>query len=70
MILSTLLALHVDTPYRQIAIEEPTLSRAVELTQRYRLRGYDAAQVVTALVVMARSYRRISTGAVRASPSV
>jgi uncharacterized protein len=46
-----LLALHFDTSYQQIAIEEPILSRAVELTQNHRLRGYDAVQLATALVV-------------------
>ena len=46
-----LLALHFDADFRQVGIEAPVLSRAVELTQRYRLRGYDAVQVATALVV-------------------
>ena len=46
-----LLALHFDANYRQVAIGEPVLGRAVELTQRYRLRGYDAVQVATALAV-------------------
>lgn len=46
-----LLALHFDTDYQQIAIEEPILSRAVALTQNHRLRGYDAVQLAAALVV-------------------
>ena len=46
-----LLALHFDTEYQQIAIEEPILSRAVALTQTHRLRGYDAVQLAAALVV-------------------
>jgi len=46
-----LLALHFDANYRQVTIEGSALGRAVELTQRYRLRGYDAVQVATALVV-------------------
>jgi predicted nucleic acid-binding protein len=46
-----LLALHFDTHYQQVAIEEPILSRAVELTQNYPLRGYDAVQLAVALVV-------------------
>ena len=49
--LVNLLALHFDRYYQQVAIEEPILSRAVELTQRHRLRGYDAMEVATALVV-------------------
>lgn len=48
-----LLALHFDTAYQQIAIAEPVLSRAMDLTQRYRLRGYDAVQLAAALVVHA-----------------
>lgn len=48
-----LLALHFDTAYQQIAIAEPVLSRAIELTQRHRLRGYDAVQLAAALVVHA-----------------
>jgi uncharacterized protein len=46
-----LLALHFDVHYQQISIEEPILSRAVELTQNHRLRGYDAVQLATALTV-------------------
>jgi hypothetical protein len=46
-----LLALHFDKFYQQIAIEEPILSRAIELTQRYRLRGYDAVQLAAATIV-------------------
>lgn len=46
-----LVALHFDIQYQQIAIEEPTLGRAVELTQHHRLRGYDAVQLAAALVI-------------------
>jgi predicted nucleic acid-binding protein len=46
-----LLALHFDTYYQQVAIEEPILSRAVGLTQNLRLGGYDAVQLASALVV-------------------
>jgi len=46
-----LLALRFDTQYQQVAITEAVLSRAVGLTQEYRLRGYDAVQLATALVV-------------------
>jgi uncharacterized protein len=49
-----LLALHFDTYYQQVAIEEPILSQAVELTQNHRLRGYDAVQLAAALVVHAQ----------------
>lgn len=46
-----LLALHFDTEYQQIAIEEPILGRAVALTQNHSLRGYDAVQLAAALIV-------------------
>lgn len=40
---------HVDTEYRIIDLDPPLISRAVELTQRHRLRGYDAVQLAAAL---------------------
>lgn len=40
---------HTDTQYQTVAIEADTLSRAVALTQRHRLRGYDAVQLAAAL---------------------
>ena len=40
-----LLALHFDTEYQQIAIAVPIIDRAVALTQRHALRGYDAVQL-------------------------
>lgn len=49
-----LLARHFDEAYQQISLVEPILSRALDLTQRYRLRGYDAVQVATALFVSAQ----------------
>ena len=33
-----------------LPIDRPVIDRAVELTQRHRLRGYDAVQLATALV--------------------
>ncbi len=44
-----LLLRHCQTEYRLIATSPVILDRAVTLTQRHRLRGYDAAQLATAL---------------------
>lgn len=49
-----LLALHFDTEYQQIAIDEAVLGRAVALTQTHRLRGYDAVQLAAAVIVYAQ----------------
>ena len=46
-----LLLQHCDTEYYIVAWEATTISRAVTLTQNYRLRGYDAVQLATALVM-------------------
>ncbi len=40
---------HFANEYEVTAISRPILDRAVELTQRHRLRGYDAVQLATAL---------------------
>lgn len=40
---------HFDLEYRIVAIEPTVTSRAVALTQRHRLRGYDAVQLAAAL---------------------
>lgn len=40
---------HFDLEYRIVAIEPTVTSRAVALTQRRRLRGYDAVQLAAAL---------------------
>ncbi|MBE7554800.1 MAG: type II toxin-antitoxin system VapC family toxin [Anaerolineales bacterium] len=44
-----LLARHCKTEYKLIAISPAIIDRAVILTQSYRLRGYDAIQLATAL---------------------
>jgi hypothetical protein len=36
--------------YLLLPVDRPVIDRAVELTQRHRLRGYDAVQLATALV--------------------
>ena len=41
---------HCDTEYELIAISRSIIDRAVDLTQKYKLRGYDAVQLATALV--------------------
>lgn len=46
-----LLVQHCTTEYRLISNTRAVLDRAVNLTQNYRLRGYDAVQLATALVV-------------------
>ncbi len=48
-----LLALHCSSEYHLIPCDRPILDTAVELTQRHRLRGYDAVQLATALAVNA-----------------
>lgn len=40
---------HCDTEYTLVAIDRTVVDRAVELTQRHRLRGYDAVQLASAL---------------------
>jgi hypothetical protein len=40
---------HCDTEYQLVPIARTILNRAVLLTQSYRLRGYDAVQLATAL---------------------
>ena len=44
-----LLALHCTNEYQLIPCGRPILDTAIELTQRHRLRGYDAVQLATAL---------------------
>ncbi|NJN94737.1 MAG: type II toxin-antitoxin system VapC family toxin [Anaerolineales bacterium] len=44
-----LLLRHFDTEYQIASLDRVTISRAVNLTQTYRLRGYDAIQLATAL---------------------
>lgn len=44
-----LLLRHFDTEYDLVTISMDVLSQAVALTQRYRLRGYDAVQLAAAL---------------------
>jgi predicted nucleic acid-binding protein len=44
-----LLAQHCKVEYKLVAITRTGLDRAVGLTQNYRLRGYDAIQLATAL---------------------
>jgi len=44
-----LLAKHCRDEYRLIATNKTILDRAIDLTQTYRLRGYDAVQLATAL---------------------
>lgn len=48
-----LLALHCGGEYRLLTLERPILDTAIELTQRHRLRGYDAVQLATALAANA-----------------
>ena len=45
----TLFKRHLATEYAVIAINRPIIDHAVDLTQRYRLRGYDAVQLASAL---------------------
>ena len=44
-----LLLQHCDTDYQIIPVDAMIFSNAVTLTQLYRLRGYDAVQLATAL---------------------
>jgi uncharacterized protein len=44
-----LLALHCSSEYRLVSLSRPTLDAAIDLTQRHRLRAYDAVQLATAL---------------------
>ncbi len=46
-----LLLKHCDTEYLIAPVTAEIISRAVTLTQRHRLRGYDALQLATALLV-------------------
>jgi predicted nucleic acid-binding protein len=48
-----LLALHCSNEYRLVSCDRSILDTAVELTQRHRLRGYDAVQLATALAANA-----------------
>lgn len=52
-----LLLHHFDVEYELAAISTRVISQAVALTQRYRLRGYDAIQLATALDVRATALR-------------
>lgn len=47
--LVSLVLRHFDSEYRIVAIEPTVTSRAVALTQRHRLRGYDTVQLAAAL---------------------
>lgn len=47
----SLLLHHCTTEYQLIPLTPGIVHRAVLLTQQYRLRGYDAVQLATALVV-------------------
>lgn len=42
---------HSDTEYTLIPSQRTVIDRAVVLTQRHRLRGYDAVQLATALLI-------------------
>lgn len=46
-----LLEQHCATEYVLIPIDTPVLDRALALTQRHRLRGYDAVQLATSLSI-------------------
>ena len=48
-----LLSRHCTSEYRLVAASRSILDRAVDLTQRHRLRGYDAVQLATGLAVEA-----------------
>jgi len=45
-----LLLHHCFAQYRTASLNPTTISRAVNLTQNYRLRGYDAVQLATAII--------------------
>lgn len=40
---------HYTTEYEVVRLSQPILDQAVDLTQRHRLRGYDAVQLASAL---------------------
>jgi uncharacterized protein len=44
-----LLSLHCSGEYRLVPLNRPIVDNAIELTQRHRLRAYDAVQLATAL---------------------
>jgi predicted nucleic acid-binding protein len=46
-----LLAVHCTNEYRLVGTNPLILDRAIRLTQNYRLRGYDAVHLATALIV-------------------
>lgn len=50
-----LLLQHFDTEYVPALLQTTVISQAVRLTQRHRLRGYDAVQLATALNVHAKA---------------
>ena len=41
-----------DTRFLLLPVDRPVFDRAIELTQNHRLRGYDAVQLASALVVV------------------
>jgi hypothetical protein len=43
------LLLHFDSEYIVVPVSDAVVEQAVQLTQRHRLRGYDAVQLATAL---------------------
>jgi hypothetical protein len=45
-----LLAVHCTTEYRLVGTNPIILDRAIRLTQKHRLRGYDAVHLATALI--------------------
>lgn len=49
-----LLLRHADTEYILVPLGRTTIDRALALTQQHRLRGYDAVQLATALIVHAQ----------------
>ncbi len=49
-----LLVQHITIQYQMIPPNTTTLDRALMLTQQHRLRGYDAVQLATALLVNTR----------------
>lgn len=48
-----LLADHCSTEYQLVTLDRPILDSALNLTQRHRLRAYDAIQLATALATAA-----------------
>ncbi|MBI3942511.1 MAG: type II toxin-antitoxin system VapC family toxin [Chloroflexi bacterium] len=46
-----LLLRHCDTEYRLVPLDQSIITRAVNLTQNRRLRGYDAIQMATAMII-------------------